>query len=110
MGESQLGNFVLIVEIEIREECAEEFFRVIGENARLSVTTEPGCRQFDVLRQLDDPSRVMLYEVYDDLAAFQAHTRMPHVLAFHEAAKPLIISQKKGRRMECMAANASPKP
>jgi len=101
-----MGNFVLVVEIEVRAEFVDKFLEVIDTNAKTSVATEPACRQFDVLRQQDDPTRVVLYEVYDDLAAFQAHTKLPHVLAFHEAAKPMIVEQKKGRRFDRQTAAA----
>jgi hypothetical protein len=33
------------------------------------------------------PSRIWLYEVYKDEAAFQAHTQAPHFLKFRDATK-----------------------
>lgn len=102
-----MGNFVLTVEFELRPADLERFQVLISENARLSVANEPGCRQFDVVRPEGADNRIVLYEVYDDLAAFQAHTKMPHVAAFFSAARPLIVNQKS-QRFERVAAAAKP--
>jgi quinol monooxygenase YgiN len=96
-----MNEFALIVEFEIGTEDVDKFLPLIEENARLSVEREPGCKQFDVLQVQDAPGRVMLYEIYDDAAAFQAHIKMPHVAAFFEKAKPLIVKQSNQRLMRC---------
>ena len=44
-------------------------------NAKAARETEPGCLQFDVLVDPKDPAKLMLYEVYKDEAAFEAHQR-----------------------------------
>lgn len=100
-----MTNFVLIVEFEVKPDSVERFHALIAENARLSVANEPGCRQFDVARAQDAANKIVLYEVYDDLAAFEAHAKMPHVAAFFAAARPLIVAQKASR-YDRLAANA----
>lgn len=35
--------------------------------------SEPGCRTYTVNQSVDDPRRIILYEEYDDEAAFQDH-------------------------------------
>ena len=42
---------------------------------------EPGCRAFKVYRALNEPRRYLLYELYDDEAAFQAHRETEHFKA-----------------------------
>jgi (4S)-4-hydroxy-5-phosphonooxypentane-2,3-dione isomerase len=93
-----------MVEFELKPENVQRFHALIAENARASVANEPGCRQFDVVRPQDAPNRIMLYEVYDDLAAFEAHIKMPHVAAFFAEAKPMIVEQK-ARRCDRLAVN-----
>jgi quinol monooxygenase YgiN len=39
---------------------------------------EPGCRSFTANRSQEDGDRFILYEQYDDEAAFQAHRESPH--------------------------------
>jgi (4S)-4-hydroxy-5-phosphonooxypentane-2,3-dione isomerase len=99
-----MGNFALVVDMEVKPEDADRFATLIAENARLSVANEPGCLQFDVVRPQDAPGRFMLYEVYENAAAFEAHIKMPHVGNFFGQAKPLIVSQK-ATRTERAAAN-----
>ncbi|MEX1005400.1 MAG: antibiotic biosynthesis monooxygenase family protein [Acidimicrobiia bacterium] len=42
------------------------------------VRTEPGCVTFDVNRSLEDDHDFVLYEVYRDQAAFDAHVASEH--------------------------------
>ena len=39
---------------------------------------EPGCRQYQAHRAIDDPGLFFLYEVYADAAAVDAHRAAPH--------------------------------
>jgi (4S)-4-hydroxy-5-phosphonooxypentane-2,3-dione isomerase len=88
-----MNKFVLVVEFQVKPERLAEFDERIAVNANASVANEPGCRQFDVLRALDDPCRVVLYEVYDSEDAFKMHLDQPHTKAFLEAAKELVAKQ-----------------
>ena len=72
---------VVTVVFEPKPEHAQAFRAAMLDNARASRETEPGCRQFDVCV---DPATgtLFLYELYDDRAAFDAHMRAAHFLAF----------------------------
>ncbi|WP_131195315.1 putative quinol monooxygenase [Lichenihabitans psoromatis] len=50
--------------------------------ARASVLNEPGCRRFDVERPASAPNHLILFEVFDDEAAFAAHAATPHFKQF----------------------------
>lgn len=39
---------------------------------------EPGCRMYRVINSNDDPNTFVLFELYDDEAAFQAHAASDH--------------------------------
>ena len=56
------------------QEAVERILRSNAEAAR----AEPGCREFNVLREKGEPRTFVLYEVYDDEAAFQAHRESEH--------------------------------
>jgi quinol monooxygenase YgiN len=71
-----------MVDIAVKPEHVKAFTAAIRENARASREAEPGCRQFDVCVAPDDPAKLVLYEVYDDKAAFEAHLETAHFLAF----------------------------
>jgi (4S)-4-hydroxy-5-phosphonooxypentane-2,3-dione isomerase len=62
------------------------FLEAIQENAAASLRDEPGCVRFDVVQDNDDANHFMLYEVYADAAAFEAHRAAPHFPRWREAA------------------------
>lgn len=89
--------FVVTVEFVIAPEHEPEFMPLMLDNARLSRTTEAGCRQFDVCTDTARPVTVFLYERYDDEAAFNAHLATPHYKAFAEQVKVMITRRTIGR-------------
>jgi autoinducer 2-degrading protein len=70
-------SFVLAVTWVARpgeEAAVESILRTLAPLAR----AERGCRQFDANRSTDDPRRFLLYEVYEDEAAFSEHNDSDH--------------------------------
>jgi len=78
---------VVLVEFLVKAAFRERFQELIAANARASLEREPGCRRFDVLFDPDEPRRFVLYEVYDDDAAFGEHLRSSHYKGFAEATE-----------------------
>jgi autoinducer 2-degrading protein len=92
-----MANFVLIAELQVTPESLEKFVPLILANAQASVAKEPGCLQFDVTQQTDDPTKFALYEVYVDAAAFEVHGKTAHVREFFAAAKDAIVGRSARR-------------
>lgn len=88
-----MSRYAVTVEFDVRPGAIDAFLSLITENARASVRDEPGCRQFDVVRPRNAASKVFLYEIYDDDAAFAAHTRTAHFAAFDRDSAPLVVSK-----------------
>jgi autoinducer 2-degrading protein len=87
--------YVIIVEFTVKPGAMPDFMPLILENAERSLRDEPGCRRFDVLTGED--GRVILYEIYDDEAAFRAHCRSPHFHRFDEASRSLVAAKRVER-------------
>ena len=87
-------SFVLTVDIRIKPDAVEAFMKGVLENAR-SARKEPGCRQFEVLVDPQDRTKVMLFEVYDDDKAFEAHQQTPHFKKYLAEAVPLLASRER---------------
>ena len=51
---------------------------------------EPGCMQFDLLIPRDHDDDVRLFEMYEDMDAFKAHTKTPYISIVGEEMKPLL--------------------
>lgn len=91
--------FALIAIIQIVPQHRETFFKAQSENAEASVRDEPGCLGFHVLQgvahgspwdpQTDefDPNRMVVYEMFEDRAAFEAHLEAPHYARYREKVK-----------------------
>ena len=86
--------FVLVVNIRIKPENVDKWMPMALENCR-EARKEPGCRQFDVLFDPKDRTRVMLYEVYDDEKAFEAHQQTKHFQKYLAEAVPLLASRER---------------
>ena len=89
--------FSLLVQIEVRPEDREEFLGAIRTNAEASVRDEPGCHRFDVSAVEGEETRFLLYELYDDAEAFEAHKRAPHFAAWRQVADRVLVSQVNTR-------------
>ena len=86
-------SFVLVVNLEIKPGDVDRFMAMALENAKASRETEPGCRQFDVLVDPNDKTKVMFYEVYADEAAFQAHQQTAHFKNYFDKALGYLASR-----------------
>jgi quinol monooxygenase YgiN len=91
-------QLVLLVEFLVRPGFAERFGELVVANARASVEEEQGCRRFDVLVGAEDGRRFILYEIYNDEAAFDLHLRSPHYCSF-AAAIDGEIEERSVRRL-----------
>ena len=97
-------RLVVLVEFDLHPGKEPEFRRLVLENAAASLRDEPGCSRFDVLTPEGGPGeRIVLYEIYDDAAAFDAHLATAHFAAFNEATAPLVAS-KTVRRLSFATA------
>lgn len=86
-----MSKFVLIVDLEIKPESIDTFIEAAKEQAEQSVRLEPGCHRFDIVSQLEEPHKLTHYEIFEDLGAFEAHTKMPHTASFSEKIGSLIV-------------------
>ena len=67
--------FAVTVNFVIKPEHIENFSKVMKAQAQNSLNREVGCHQFEVCFGPKDRSRVFLYELYTDKAAFEEHLK-----------------------------------
>jgi quinol monooxygenase YgiN len=85
-----MSGFVVIVEFEVKPGTRPQFRRLIDANARDSAKNERGCQRFDVLEPSGKNDLILLYEIYDDKLAFDAHVRSDHYARFDAASADLV--------------------
>ena len=67
---------ILIAELKARDGCELQVRSILAEYAT-DVRAEPGNQVFDCYQIQEDPRRFVVYEIYDNEAAFQAHLSAP---------------------------------
>jgi quinol monooxygenase YgiN len=85
--------FSLMVQMEVRPGRRTEFLAGMAANAESSVRDEPGCLRFDVCAVGSDENRFVLYELYTDAAAFEAHKASPHFARWRTVAEQVVVGQ-----------------
>ena len=87
-------SFVLQVQLGIKPGNVDKFMPKLLENAT-AARKEPGNKAFDVCVDPNDRTKVMLYEVYADEKAFEAHQATPHFKKYVAEAVPLLASRER---------------
>ena len=88
------------VDFEIDPASLDAFLTIMKKNASDSLANEVGCHQFDIAQDQQNPTKIFLYEFYDDAAAFELHKKASYYLKFNDAisgmdSKKLIRLLKK---------------
>ena len=73
--------------------------RLLRKNAEAS-RGEPGCLEFSVYQEIDDPRAFLLYERYTSEDAFQAHRRTPHFEDIIEQQVVPLLDERAWTRLE----------
>jgi len=95
--------FIVHVHVQVKPDCVEAFRQATLENARNSVQ-EPGIARFDVVQQLDDPTRFVLVEVYRTADDPAKHKQTAHYQAWRETVAEMMAEA----RTSCKYANVFP--
>ena len=103
--------FSLVVTLRVSPAQLSRFLSAISANAQASVRDEPGCLRFDVCQDLDDSHRFVLYEIYRDQEAFDAHRQAPHFAVWRaEAAECLVPGSQENTRTTLRYSHSDPSP
>ena len=90
---------MLIVQVHVRvkPEFIDRFREITAENAVNSIL-EPGIARFDVIQQIDDPSRFVLIEAYRTEDAPARHKETEHYAKWRAAAEEMMAEPRTGIR------------
>jgi (4S)-4-hydroxy-5-phosphonooxypentane-2,3-dione isomerase len=101
-----VSAFAIMVDFRLKPGALPLFRPLIDANARASCADEPGCQRFDVLEPEGEPDRIVLYEIYDDGAAFEAHTRTAHFKSF-DAESARHVARKLVTRLDLVCEGSA---
>lgn len=101
---AQSGPFLInAVEYDVAPGQVDNFLAAVKENGAASVK-EPGCREFNISVSQKDPNHVMIYEVYNDAAAAEAHTATDHFKKY-KAATTGMTTKREAKSYSSVAMN-----
>lgn len=84
---------VVHVFVRVKAESVEAFRAATQTNSACSMK-EPGIARFDVVQQIDDPTRFVLVEAYRDDEAPARHKETAHYKAWRDAVEPMMAEPR----------------
>ena len=85
--------FAVCVDFEIDLASLDAFLTVMQKNASDSLANEVGCHQFDIAQDPQNPTKIFLYELYDDAFAFEVHKKASHYLEFNQLVSEMVTAK-----------------
>ena len=79
--------YYILSPAQIKEGHREEFIKATVDDARVTMSDQPGCIRFEVIQDGGDPNRIWFYEVWKDEAAFQVQLESAHLAEWREIVK-----------------------
>jgi (4S)-4-hydroxy-5-phosphonooxypentane-2,3-dione isomerase len=86
---------IVHVNILVKPDQIEAFKAASRENARNSVK-EPGVARFDVIQQMEDPTRFVLVEVYRSADAVSRHKETAHYKIWRDTVADMMQEPRIG--------------
>lgn len=85
---------VVVVFIEAQPDRRESLAAAVRAHAATCTEREPGCHRYDISVDPIDGSAFLLYQVYEDEAAYLAHRELPHYADFRVLTDPWVRSRR----------------
>ena len=82
------------------ESAIGEILQDLTEASRL----EPGCRFYQAQESLETPGVFVVYEIYDDIAAAETHTKSDHFQRHVVARAAPLLDARERRTFETVGA------
>lgn len=84
---------IVHVHVHVKPESVEAFRQASLENAAAS-RLEPGIAAFDLIQQIDDPTRFVLIEIYKDESATLAHKQTAHYAKWRDTVADMMATPR----------------
>ena len=84
--------YVQIAEIEIDPAQLESYKAAVAEHAETAIREEPGVLVLYAVSEKDNPTRIRVFEVYANTAAYRAHLEAPHFKKYKAVTEKMVKS------------------
>ncbi len=85
---------VVVVFMEAERGRQDDMRTALIDYAQTCLEREPGCRRYDVCLDPVEGTSFLLYQIYDDEAAYLAHRELPHYAEFRTLVDPWTRSRR----------------
>ncbi|HEY2048505.1 MAG TPA: putative quinol monooxygenase [Caulobacteraceae bacterium] len=86
-----MSKLAIIGTLEVEPGRRGEVLTAMLAHKTRCLRDEPGTLQFEVLTPLEDETRVLLYEIYRDEAAFEEHWNNPSLARFRDETAGIAV-------------------
>lgn len=97
-----------IVHVYVKPEHIQDFIDATRFNHEQSIQ-EPGNFRFDILQDDKDPSKFVLYEVYETEESVLAHKEKPHYFQWRDTVAPWMAKPREGVRHKMLFPTSNKK-
>ena len=91
--------FIVHVHVHVKPEAVDAFKQATIENARNSLR-EPGIARFDVVQQIEDPTRFVLVEVYRTPEDPARHKETPHYRTWRDTVAEMMAEPRASTKFD----------
>lgn len=86
-----MPKLAIIATIEVAPGRREQLVSLLMAHRARCLRDEPGTLQFEVMVPREDDTKLLLYELYRDDAAFDVHFNGPSIVRVREEAAGMIV-------------------
>jgi autoinducer 2-degrading protein len=87
-----MSKLAIVATIDVTRGRREEFLPLLMAHRARCLKDEPGTVQFEVLVPREDSSKLLLYEVYQDDAAFEKHFNGPSITRLRQESAGMVVN------------------
>jgi quinol monooxygenase YgiN len=86
--------YARVAQIEIDPAQLESYKAIAKEQIETAIRVEPGVLTLYAVAEQDNPTRVVVFEIYADLEAYRAHIETPHFKKYKADTQGMVKSLK----------------
>jgi quinol monooxygenase YgiN len=86
--------YVRVAQIEIDPAQLESYKAIAKEQIETAIRVEPGVLTLYAVAEQDNPTRVVVFEIYADRQAYRAHIETPHFKKYKSDTQDMVKSLK----------------
>jgi quinol monooxygenase YgiN len=88
------SRYIQVAEIEIDSAQLENYKAAVREQIEAAIRTEPGVLTLYSVADKDNPTHIIVFEIYRDTAAYQAHLKTAHFKKYKAVTAKMVKSLK----------------